>query len=96
LPSSYFQGEKHKYYAGNYLITDLSHKIIGDNYYMDMKLCKDTLSAKLIDLKNDNLADTVSSEQSRLAQIGEDNENVGQDLNTLEPNFQRAYRSGGL
>jgi len=74
MPSSYFQGEKHKYYAGNYLITDLSHKIIGDNYYMDMKLCKDALSAKLIDLKNDNLADTVSSEQSTPSPINEDSE----------------------
>ncbi len=27
---------------------------------------------------------------------GEYNDNVGQDLNTTGPNFQRAYRGGGL
>tara|TARA_Y100000361_G_C11146168_1_gene338160 strand:+ start:80 stop:1705 length:1626 start_codon:yes stop_codon:yes gene_type:complete len=47
LPSSHFAGEKHRYYAGNYLITELSHKITGDSYYMDMKLVKDNLSEKL-------------------------------------------------
>ena len=47
LPSSHFPGEKHRYYAGNYLITELSHKITGDSYYMDMKLVKDNLSEKL-------------------------------------------------
>ena len=47
LPSSHFAGDKHRYYAGNYLITELSHKITGDSYYMDMKLVKDNLSEKL-------------------------------------------------
>ena len=47
LPSSHFAREKHRYYAGNYLITELSHKITGDSYYMDMKLVKDNLSEKL-------------------------------------------------
>jgi len=47
LPSTHFSGEKHRYYAGNYLITHLSHKIIGDSYFMDMKLVKDNLSEKL-------------------------------------------------
>jgi hypothetical protein len=49
LPSSYFPGEKHKYYSGNYLITELSHKIIGDSYYMDMKLAKESLSSSLFE-----------------------------------------------
>ena len=49
LPSSYFRGENHKYYSGNYLITDLSHKIMGDNYYMDMKLAKDALNSSLFE-----------------------------------------------
>ena len=44
LPSSHFAGEKHRYYAGNYLITELSHKITGDSYYMDMILVKDKAS----------------------------------------------------
>ena len=47
LPSSHFSGETHRYYAGNYLITQLSHKIVGDSYFMDMKLVKDNLSEKL-------------------------------------------------
>ena len=47
LPSAHFTGEKHRYYSGNYLITELSHKIIGDSYYMDIKLVKDSLSEKL-------------------------------------------------
>ena len=96
LPSSHFPGEKHRYYAGNYLITELSHKIGGDSYYMDMKLVKDNLSEKLQDPPSENLADFVTSEQSRLAQVGNYNDNVGQDLNTTGPNFQRAYRGGGL
>ena len=33
---------------------------------------------------------------NKLAQVGNYNDNVGQDLNTTGPNFQRAYRGGGL
>ena len=47
LPSGHFEGEKHRYYAGNYIVTDLSHKFIGDSYYMDMKLVKDNLTEQL-------------------------------------------------
>ena len=52
LPSSYFDGEQHKYYSGNYLISELSHKIIDGQYFMDMKLIKDNLSSKLMSLIN--------------------------------------------
>ena len=49
LPSSYFPDENHRYYSGNYLITDLSHKFIGDDYYMNMKLAKDSLNSSLFE-----------------------------------------------
>tara|TARA_S200000501_G_scaffold374988_1_gene425851 strand:+ start:1446 stop:3065 length:1620 start_codon:yes stop_codon:yes gene_type:complete len=96
LPSSYFPGELHKYYSGNYLISELSHKIVDGQYFMDMKLVKDSLSSQLINLEEENLADFVTSEQSRLGQVGDYNDNVGQDITTTGPNFQRAYRGGGL
>ena len=50
LPSSYFPDENHRYYSGNYLITDLSHKFIGDDYYMNMKLAKDSLNSSLFEI----------------------------------------------
>ena len=47
LPSLYFEGETHTYYTGTYLISELSHKIIGEQYYMDIKLIKDNLTLQL-------------------------------------------------
>ena len=82
LPSTHFHGEKHRYYAGNYLITELSHKIIGDSYYMDMKLIKDNLSSKLTTLvdgvSEQELLD-AGADQSFIDALASDNNTWNED-----------------
>lgn len=82
LPSAYFNGEKHKYYSGNYLITELSHKFIGDSYYMDMKLAKDSLSSSLFEEEfgatEQELLD-AGADQSFIDALKEDNNTWDED-----------------
>ena len=79
LPSSHFANEKHRYYSGNYLITELSHKIVGDSYYMDMKLIKDNLSEKLENLEdlygvtNQEMLDAGADQSFLDALVADDN-----------------------
>ena len=82
LPSSFFVGEQHKYYSGVYLISELSHKIIDDQYFMDMKLIKDNLSSKLTNMINgvseQELLD-AGADQSFIDALLEDNNTWDED-----------------
>ena len=82
LPSSYFPNEKHKYYSGNYLISELSHKIIDGQYFMDMKLIKDNLSSNLTNMINgvseQELLD-AGADQSFIDALLEDNNTWDED-----------------
>ena len=82
MPSAYFNGEKHKYYSGNYLITELSHKFIGDSYYMDMKLATDSLSSSLFEEEfgatEQELLD-AGADQSFIDALKEDNNTWDED-----------------